>query len=198
MAFPVKAWQNSPATATPLSASAIQDLETRLSAFSALVAAKRTSVIPWRSAALNTGTAQTYLLMENSSTATPPGTTPSALAVVYLDPADIAVSGLTTQYEVEAVLLTNATAPAINFTFGLYPVSAVAGGANANTITIGTVQAGSTVLFSAQALSTRGQASSGVFSAPVAGFYAVGVTLSGSMAANAQVAMTARLVALNA
>jgi hypothetical protein len=120
--------------------------------------------------------------------------TGSGSGVVYIDPADIAYGALTTKYRVQASCLTNATAPAITFTVGLYPVSAVAGGAGAVSITLGTVATGSTVVFTTPSSSTRSNGNSGDFAAPAAGYYALGVVASGSQAANSNAFISARLV----
>jgi hypothetical protein len=105
-------------------------------------------------------------------------------AVFYLDPADYTAASRTTKYRVRATLLVNATAPACNFTVGLYPVSAVAGAATELNLTLGTVTAGSTVTFTTPSASTLNQGNSGDFTAPTAGYYALGVLNSGSPIAN--------------
>jgi hypothetical protein len=68
----------------------------------------------------------------------------TTLAPVRSNPADYPVpAGRTAQMRVVHTVMTNATAPAITFTAGLYPVT-VAGGAGVITATIGTVVTNST------------------------------------------------------
>ena len=43
--FTIKDWQDSPSTATPLSATALEDMETRLSAYANLVGASAAGVV---------------------------------------------------------------------------------------------------------------------------------------------------------
>lgn len=117
----------------------------------------------------------------------------AGLSVFYIDPADFTAGTRTTKYRVRAGCLTNATAPTINYTVGLYPVTAVAGGAATVSITLGAVTAGSTVAFNAQGASTPAQGNSGDFTAPVAGYYALATVVSGTAAANSAAAVRARL-----
>lgn len=198
MTFTVKDWQDSPSTSTPLSQAALENLESRLAAYTDLVSARKFPIVDWRAVSIPQSTAAaTLFLPAGSNTALAAATTLSPLSVVYIDPADIAVTGATTQLEVDAICLTNATAPAITFTVGLYPISAVAGGADVITMTAGTVQAGSTVAFASPTASTRSRTLSGVFTAPAAGYYALGVVLSGTTAASSREVIAARVTAKN-
>lgn len=115
------------------------------------------------------------------------------VVLVYLDDADYTISGRTPKLRVRAQFLTNATAPTNTVTFGLFPLSSVAGGSDVLVPTLGTVVSGSTVAFAAQGASTVGQGNSGDFSFPSDGTYALGVTSSGATAVNAAVAMNAQL-----
>ena len=114
-------------------------------------------------------------------------------AAFYLDDADYAIAGRTLKLRLRAQLYTNATAPAITATFGLFPVSSVAGSTSATAITLGAVTAGSTVAFATPALSTANQGNSGDFAFPADGHYALGVTLSGAPAANSRTLLNAQL-----
>lgn len=104
---------------------------------------------------------------------------------LYLDPADYAVSGLTTKYRFRAAVATNATAPAITYTFGLYPVT-TAGGAGTQAFTLGTVTSGSTVAIASPSASTVTGGTGSDFTPPSAGGYVLGVQLSGAPAANSR------------
>lgn len=102
----------------------------------------------------------------------------------YLDPADYVVSGKTTTLRIRQTIIANATAPAVTFTAGLYPIASWGGGAGVEpTIaTVSTVVASSTSALVNPAASgpTVGVSSEFVF--PSAGWYALGVAQSGSPA----------------
>lgn len=103
--------------------------------------------------------------------------------MIPFNPDDYAVTGLTTKLRLSALIATNATAPASDFTFGLYPVT-VAGGNSVIAATAGTVVSGSTVAIEAPAASTATRGAGSDFSAPSAGTYGLGVVLSDAQAAN--------------
>lgn len=194
MTFTKKDWHDSPLTDTPLSAGAMEDLEGRLSAFTAAVAGAYAMVMPWRAIAIPQSTAAaTLVLPEGGSTGLAASGTDPALGMIYVDPADYSLADLTTKFRLRAALAANATAPTTNFTVGLYPVTAVAGGSNALTLTLGTVVSGSTVAFNAPSASTRAQGNSGDFTPPAAGWYALGVVLSGTNAASSRIDLSACL-----
>jgi hypothetical protein len=67
-----------------------------------------------------------------------------AINVFRLSPAAEVVAGVTTRLRIVAAALTNATDAAVMFTFGLHPVTAVAGAAGALNVTAGAAVAGST------------------------------------------------------
>lgn len=116
--------------------------------------------------------------------------------VIYFDPADYAVAGRTTKCRLRAQLITNSVAPAVTFTVGLYAVTAFGGGSAASPLvnTIGTVIAGSTVVFTTPGASNGGaQGNSGDFTAPSAAFYVIGVAVSGAAAANSSEAISVQL-----
>jgi hypothetical protein len=115
-------------------------------------------------------------------------------AVFYIDPAELAPSGPTPKLNLRLLLVTNAVAPACNFTVGLYPITA-AGGAAANVaITLGTLVAGSAAALATPAASSPLTAASGDFDCPAAGFYAIALIISANMAASSSVALRATLL----
>lgn len=105
-------------------------------------------------------------------------------SLIYFDDADYTVGGKTQKLRLRAQVLCNATAPAINFTVGLYPVT-VAGAADNLTFTLGTVVTGSTVALNTPSASTVNQGNSGDFTIPADGPYALGFVSSGTLANNA-------------
>jgi hypothetical protein len=141
--------------------------------------------------------AGTFLLGAGSTGAGVEHTSATAgLAAFYLNPADYeesAVNKRTVKLNIQGTLITNATAPGITFTIGLYPVSAPAGAEAVVSVTLGSVVAGSTVAFATPAKETASEANSGLFACPSAGFYAIGVVASGSATAKASAAIRANL-----
>jgi hypothetical protein len=111
----------------------------------------------------------------------------------YLDDADFAISGRTLKLRVRAQVYTNATAPAITFTAGLFPVSSVTGGVQSFQATLGAVTSGSTVAIATPSASTSNQGNSGDFVFPADGHYVLGVTFSGTIAGNASGLICAQL-----
>lgn len=142
--------------------------------------------------------AGTYLLGNAAnSTAVLPG---NALARVYsysfpFLSSSYTANTRTVQTRMRVSCLTNAVAPAANFTVGIYPVSATAGTSGNQPIvnTLGTVLASSTVLFTAPALTTASQGVTADIAMPSSGLYAVAVVISATMAAGSVVSIIARL-----
>lgn len=101
--------------------------------------------------------------------------------VIPFDPADYAVSGLTTRLRIRAAVVVDDTAPAITFTVGLYPITSV-GAANSIRTTLGVVVTGSQAAVVSPPANQTTQAVSSDFTPPAAGIYSVGVLPSGSPA----------------
>ena len=110
--------------------------------------------------------------------------------------ADYTVASLTPKLRTNAVVACNATAPAINYVVGLYPVT-VAGAAGVLNFTLGTVVSGSTVTFTTPGASGTTTGVSGDFAVPSNGVYALGFTTSGSAAANNVTLLSAQLQVRN-
>lgn len=115
----------------------------------------------------------------------------------YFATGDYTVAGLTQKLRVRAQCVTNATAPTVTITFGLYPITASAGASGQLTFTIGAVVSGSTVAFVTPSASTQNQNNSGDFTVPADGYYALGYVGSGTQAANSAVGLTAQLQTRN-
>ena len=114
--------------------------------------------------------------------------------MIAITPADYAVTSLNTRFRIVVTTVTNATAPGVTFTYGLYPVSASAGGASLLNVTLGTVVAGSTVARATPSASTQNIDASADFALSSTGVYALGFVTSGATsAANSVVAIYARL-----
>jgi hypothetical protein len=107
----------------------------------------------------------------------------TTLSPVRIDPADYPVPvGRTAQMRVVHTVMTNATAPAITFTAGLYPVT-VAGATSSLSATIGTVVTNSTAAVASPAASSSVRTVSATFAPPTAALYALAVVMSGALAA---------------
>lgn len=116
-------------------------------------------------------------------------TAATGIPFFWFDPADLAVSGLTAMLRLRFVLGTNNTAPAVNFTASLYPVTVIAGTAGVIAINVGAATA-TTPTITAPALNTITQVVSGDFAAPAAGTYILAVGSSGTMAASSFITAT--------
>lgn len=141
-------------------------------------------------------TAGTFLMLPDSTTA---GITASNGAagrtVFYIDPADWALSGKTVKLRLSGLILVNATNPASDFTFGLYPVSAVAGAAATVSVTLGAVAA--QVAFTSgggdQPTANQMLRKTTEFTCPAAGWYTLGLIIGSNMAASSSVVARAQL-----
>jgi hypothetical protein len=120
----------------------------------------------------------------NTATATGSVTVP----LVYFTASDYAITSKTQKLRLRAQVVSNATAPGITFTFGLYPVT-VAGAADALAYTAGTIVSGSSTAVATPSPSTVTAANSGDFTIPSDGAYTVCVTTSGTLANNNHSAM---------
>lgn len=117
--------------------------------------------------------------------------------MIYFDDADFTVGGLTQKLRLRALLATNATSLGTQtVTAGLYPVT-VAGTTDNLLFTLGTVVSGSTATFVNPSASTITPAVSGDFTIPADGAYALGFTLSASMANNSAALLSAQLQTRN-
>lgn len=112
---------------------------------------------------------------------------------LYIDSADYAITGRTTNMRVRTVLHVNSVAPAVTITFGLYPITAAGGAAGNNQLTLGAVVSGSTAVFTTPSASTSNQAVSTDFALPANGHYALGVAVSAAGAANCRMIASLQL-----
>jgi hypothetical protein len=112
--------------------------------------------------------------------------------VFYFAAADYAVNGKTSKLRVSGMILPNATAPGINFTFGMYPLTS-AGAEKQLALTLGTVVSGSTAAVTTPSASTPKREVSGDFTIPADGFYALGVVISSNLTAKSIVLASAHL-----
>jgi hypothetical protein len=104
--------------------------------------------------------------------------------MIYFDDADFTVASKTQKLRIRAHVLTNATAPAITFTVGLYPVTC-AGSADSFTFTLGTLVTGSGAAVASPSASAVTAGAGTDFTIPADGGYALGVVTSGTIANNA-------------
>ncbi len=139
--------------------------------------------------------AGTFLLGENlgSGGGRTASSSEGGIVAIHLDPADYAAGARVVKGRIRASALVNATAPAANYTVGLYPVTAAAGAAGVVSVTLGTLVAGTTVALTGLAAGSLNQVGSGDFNLPAAGWYALGVVTSAASAAGSSVAVRAAL-----
>jgi hypothetical protein len=135
--------------------------------------AANTFIIPWQ------GTNQNLLAAANTNAYL-------HAYSFYFDPADYAVSGKSTVLRTRAFVANNAVAPAITFTFGLYPISTIGGASGSAPFinSLGSVTSGSTVAIASPSASVITSATGTNFIAPSAGYYVLAVVTSGAAAAN--------------
>lgn len=160
-------------------------------------------LVPERSVVLTTqGSGSVYIL----GPAQPSQSTPQVFVALncptpgylfYLDPADWAAGARTTKLRLATWMVTNNVAPQTTFVVGLYPVTAtsyLAPGLLPVISTLGAVVAGSTVTYAVPAAVRRLASVSADFVAPAAGFYVLGVAITGTgMATDAVLSVAARL-----
>ncbi len=104
-------------------------------------------------------------------------------SLFYFAANDYAVTSKTLKLRLRTAISANATAPAINFTFGLRPIT-VAGAADTLTFALGAAVASSTVTITTPTASNTTTGLSADFSAPADGPYALAVVTSGTIANN--------------
>jgi hypothetical protein len=135
-------------------------------------------------ASFGTQAASTWIIREGSvisQSGQVSGTPPVAL---YIVSSNMSVAGKSAVLSLAVQHLTNNVAPAVNFTYGLYPVT-IGTGTNAGVlITLGTVVTGSTVAINTPAINSLAQATSTDFALPADGYYALGFTNSGAPTVN--------------
>lgn len=140
----------------------------------------------WRSTVINDAqTAATRLAVPSGAVVSSTAATIAGASTFPIVTTELAITGKTTKLNLQATLLTNATTPtAETITVKLHPISAVAGGTDTSSVTLGTVTSGSTVTFTDQAASTSATSNSGDFDIPTTGLYAIAVQNSATPAAD--------------
>lgn len=137
-------------------------------------------------------TANTYVLYTNSGIVL--NVAASAFTAFYLDPADYGAGTRTAKVRLRAWVVTNTTAPGMNFTFHLYPV-ATWGTPSANgraaVATVGTSVTNAAINAPAANGPTTAVSADAAF--PAAGYYVLGLVTSGTTAANSNTELGVRL-----
>lgn len=131
-----------------------------------------------------------YVIGRNDGTPSIAGANPGS-GLFYLEPDDY----IGTKLRVRVISLTNATAPVSDYIVSMHPVTAVAGGAAAVTITPGTAIAASQITITAPGISSMIQQVTPEFDWPAAGYYTMSVLASATAAANSCVQLTMQLEA---
>lgn len=111
-------------------------------------------------------------------------------AAWHFDPADFMATSRSTKLRVKCTITSStATAPGVNFTVSMYPVTAVAAGV----LTLGAAVTNSGAVLATPAANSLNTVSSIDFDPPTAGFYALGVVPSGTTAGGSNVYVRAHL-----
>ena len=163
------------ASVSTLSTGLASEAIARATADTAIHAVYKTLIV--RNAIINDAqTSATRVVVPSGAVVASTASTIAATSTFAINTTELAVSGLTTKLNLQVSCLTNATAVGTcTFTFGLYPVSATAGGTDTSSITIGAVTSGSTVAFVDPAASTITTSTSGDFTCPATGHYVIGL-----------------------
>jgi hypothetical protein len=114
---------------------------------------------------------------------------------IELDPAIYNANSRTTKLRLQLTAFTNAVAPAITFTVGLYPIATYGGASAAAPLiaTLGAVVSGSTAAVASPAAAGRTPGVGADFNFPAAGAYVIAVAVSGASAANSLTQLVAQL-----
>lgn len=193
MAFTVKDWKDAPDTTTPISAAALEDMETRLSNFTAAVpGAYRELFASATLISTAAGSGTKYALIPAQTNASAVAVTAAAQAHAFVFgfvSTEHAIANLTTQLRIKARCSAGAVNPNVTVTVGLYPVT-VSGGNYALGTVAGTTAA--VVINTTNGFATQNTAD---FTVVSDGDYCLGCVVSGTPAANTIV--QARLLARN-
>lgn len=182
MAFSVKDWKDAPDTTTPLSAANLEDMEQRLSDYTAATVGAYRTIL--RSATLiSTAAASgtTYALIPAQTNAASVAVTAAAQAHPFLIDfvaSENAVANLTTKLRIKARCSAGSSNPNITVTVGLYPVTV-----SGSNYSLGSV-AGSTAAVVINTTNGFATQNTSDFSVVSDGVYALGCTLSGTPSAN--------------
>lgn len=164
---------HSPGRGTQIPSEGLADALITHAKLSAEVAATFTS---WRNNRVGHGATIGASVAATNTTLTV-GAVAGGMGPFYIDPADFAVAGRTTEFRVRGNVITNGTAPAANFTIGLYPITAWTGNAPS---TLGAVLGAA--VHNAPAANSRLTTAGAAFT-PTAGWYLLGVAHNATTAA---------------
>lgn len=121
------------------------------------------------------------------------GVSATAAAARYLDPADYIGQKL----RVRGWVVVNAVAPAITFTFGLYPITTWGGASNIRSSINAIGAATGSVAIASPAAAGPTVGTSADFAFPTAGYYCLCVVTSGTSASNSQTEIAIQLDSRN-
>lgn len=138
----------------------------------------------------------TYLFTGGGSLLRSGGTAKIGLGILYLNPADYAVSGRSTKLIIKGNVLVNEVAPTTNFSFNLFAVSTFQGPENEVGAILGSLVE-TTATLTAPGAKTLNTLESAAFAFPSAGYYALTVGMTGSIAAKSLVNLNAQMFVVN-
>jgi hypothetical protein len=140
--------------------------------------------------------AGTYMANASGVSVLNGGFVSTTLALIPINLADHAVSGLTTQFRVQASTITNTVAPAANFTFGLYGIASTGGTSSTILVNLTAAVAGSGATRVAPSATSNYVDWSSDFTG-ANGTWLLGIALSATPAANSMTQCTLRLMVHN-
>lgn len=138
----------------------------------------------WGFANNSTGGAATYVPFEqDGNLKTPAGAGAGAvpIGINYVDPADYAISGYTTQIRLKCLVVSNSVSVSATFTMGLYPLTATSLGGGAIGLTLGAVHCSAAFALGANEMRIF---TSSAITMPAANIMVPGVVLSAAPTAN--------------
>jgi uncharacterized protein YaiE (UPF0345 family) len=189
MPFTPKNWLDEPNTTTPINAAALEDMEQRLSDYTDTAAIPASVYRTLLRCATNISTsaaaATKYAIINGAQIISSPGAATTAQAApwfLYLDDAEYAVTGKTIKLRVRGMVSVGTVTPAVTYTFGLYPLTV-----SSSSIALGTVVAGSAATVAPATSEIKHSTDGADFTIPADGIYGLGVTVSGTPGANANV-----------
>lgn len=137
----------------------------------------------------------TFFLGSGGGIVTPATATTSNVPVYWIDPDDFQVGGLTANLQTLVTIFTNSVAPGINFTIALNPISVDNASSTPGNIgyALASRVTNSYATINTPAPYSENEQASADYTFPVAGFYALSLNLSGTMAATSVAVISAQV-----
>lgn len=139
-------------------------------------------------------TSATRIAVPSGAVVSSTAATIAAASTFAIDTTELAVSGKTTKLNLQVTCMTNATSVGTcTFTGNMHAVTGVAGAADTSSVTLGAAVSGASVAFANPSTSTITTSTSGDFTIPTTGQYALTVLNSATPAADSFVSLVLTL-----